>query len=245
MLIGGEWVLGDEGTTPIINPATEEIVGYAPEASVAQAEAAAQAAQDAFPKWWRTPPVERARLLQALADTLREDAADVVRQLRENGIERIVMLTGDHRNVANAIGREAGVDEVHAELMPEDKWRIIQSLKASGPVAMIGDGVNDAPALAAADIGIAMGAAGTDVAMETADVVLMGEQLKTVAYAIAISKAARRIVRQNLVFSMSVIVVLVIAALGYNLALPAGVIGHEGSTVVVCLNGLRLLRFRA
>jgi Cd2+/Zn2+-exporting ATPase len=183
--------------------------------------------------------------LLALADTLREDAADVVRQLRENGIERIVMLTGDHRNVANAIGREAGVDEVHAELMPEDKWRIIQSLKASGPVAMIGDGVNDAPALAAADIGIAMGAAGTDVAMETADVVLMGEQLKTVAYAIAISKAARRIVRQNLVFSMSVIVVLVIAALGYNLALPAGVIGHEGSTVVVCLNGLRLLRFRA
>ena len=182
--------------------------------------------------------------LLALADTLREDAAAVVKQLRTHGIERIVMLTGDHRNVADAIGREAGVDEVHAELMPEDKWRIIQSLKASGPVAMIGDGVNDAPALAAADIGIAMGAAGTDVAMETADVVLMGEQLKTVAYAIAISKAARRIVRQNLTFAMGVILVLVVAALGFRLPLPAGVIGHEGSTVVVCLNGLRLLRFR-
>lgn len=182
--------------------------------------------------------------LLALADTLRDDAAAVVKQLRSIGIERIVMLTGDHRNVANAIGRLAGVDEVHAELMPEDKWRIIQSLKSSGPVAMIGDGVNDAPALAAADIGIAMGAAGTDVAMETADIVLMGEQLKTVAYAIAISKAARRIVRQNLAFAMGVIVVLVIAALGFKLPLPAGVIGHEGSTVVVCLNGLRLLRFR-
>lgn len=183
--------------------------------------------------------------LLALSDTLREDAASVVRQLRAYGIKRIVMLTGDHRTVAAAIGREAGVDEVHAELLPEDKWRIIQSLKSSGPVAMIGDGVNDAPALAAADIGIAMGAAGTDVAMETADIVLMGEQLKTIVYAIAIAKAARRIVRQNLVFAMSVIVVLVIAALGFSLPLPAGVIGHEGSTVVVCLNGLRLLRFKA
>ncbi|HMP00572.1 MAG TPA: heavy metal translocating P-type ATPase [Kiritimatiellia bacterium] len=186
----------------------------------------------------------RALGLIALADTLRPDAPAVIARLREIGIERVVMLTGDHRRVAEAIGRQAGVDEVHAELMPEDKWRIVQSLKAAGPVAMIGDGVNDAPALASADIGIAMGAAGTDVAMETADIVLMGEQLKTIPYALAISRAARRVVRQNLTFAFSVIVVLVVAALGFSLPLPVGVIGHEGSTVLVCLNGLRLLAFR-
>jgi len=182
--------------------------------------------------------------LIALADAIRPDAAAMIRSLRAIGIQRIVMLTGDHRRVAEAIGRQAGVDEVHAELLPEDKWRIIQSLKATGPVAMVGDGVNDAPALASADIGIAMGAAGTDVAMETADVVLMGEQLNAISYALAISKAARRVVRQNLAFAMSVIVVLVIAALGFSLPLPIGVVGHEGSTVLVCLNGLRLLAFR-
>lgn len=180
----------------------------------------------------------------ALADVLRSDAASVIAALRRIGIARIVMLTGDHRAVAEAIGRQAGVDEVHAELLPEDKWRIVQSLKSSGPVAMIGDGVNDAPALASADIGIAMGAAGTDVAMETADIVLMGEQLKTIAYALAISRAARRVVRQNLAFALGVIVVLVIGALSESLRLPLGVVGHEGSTVLVCLNGLRLLRFR-
>lgn len=180
----------------------------------------------------------------ALADVIRPDAPKVIAQLRKIGVERIVMLTGDNRIVADAIARQAGVDEVHAELMPEDKWRIVQSLKSSGPVAMVGDGVNDAPALASADIGIAMGAAGTDVAMETADIVLMGEQLKTIAYALAISRAARRIVRQNLVFAMSVIVILVIGALNEALRLPVGVVGHEGSTVLVCLNGLRLLAFR-
>ena len=189
----------------------------------------------------------RARVLGiiALADIIRPDAARVVATLRTLGIKRIIMLTGDHRRVAEAIGKQAGVDEVHAELMPEDKWKIVQSLKATGPVAMVGDGVNDAPALASADIGIAMGAAGTDVAMETADIVLMGEQLKPIAYAIAISKAARRVVRQNLTFAMGVIVILVIAALGFSLRLPLGVIGHEGSTVLVCLNGLRLLAFRS
>jgi Cd2+/Zn2+-exporting ATPase len=188
--------------------------------------------------------IPRALGIIALGDVMRPDAAAVIQALRKIGIERIVMLTGDHRKVAEAIGREAGVDEVHAELLPEDKWRIVQSLKNSGPVAMVGDGVNDAPALASADIGIAMGAAGADVAMETADIVLMGEQLKTIAYALAISKAARRVVRQNLTFALGVIVVLVVAALGFSLRLPLGVIGHEGSTVLVCLNGLRLLAFR-
>ena len=180
----------------------------------------------------------------AIADVLRESASEVVAQLKAIGIKRVVMLTGDNHRVAAAIGKLAGVDEVHADLLPEDKVRVIKALKEVGPVAMIGDGVNDAPALALANVGIAMGAAGTDVAMETADVVLMSNNLHNVAFAISIARQARRVIWQNLVFALSVIVVLIISALGFNMALPFGVVGHEGSTVIVCLNGLRLLAFR-
>lgn len=180
----------------------------------------------------------------AIADTLRESAQRVVRQLKALGISRIVMLTGDHERVGAAIAAQAGVDEFHAGLLPEDKVRIIKSLAALGPVAMVGDGINDAPALATATVGIAMGAAGTDVAMETADIVLMGENLENIPFALAISRQARRVVAQNLTFAVGVIIVLVISALGFALPLPLGVIGHEGSTVLVCLNGLRLLAFR-
>jgi Cd2+/Zn2+-exporting ATPase len=179
----------------------------------------------------------------AIADVLRRDAADVVQQLRANGIERIVMVTGDNDRVARAIGKEAGIDEIHAELLPEDKVRVIRSLAQAGPVAMVGDGVNDAPALAAASVGMAMGAAGTDVAMETADVVLMGDQLERIPFALAISRRARSIILQNIIFALTVIVVMVIAALGFNLPLPVGVVAHEGSTVLVVLNGLRLLTY--
>lgn len=179
----------------------------------------------------------------AVADVLRSDAADVIRELRTHGIERVVMLTGDNIRVAQAIARQAGVDEVHADLLPEDKVRVVRELKSIGPVAMVGDGVNDAPALATATVGIAMGAAGTDVAMETADVVLMSDNLRNIVFAVALSRQARNVVYQNLGFSLIVIVILIVAALGFSLLLPIGVVAHEGSTVLVCLNGLRLLAF--
>ena len=180
----------------------------------------------------------------AIADVLREGAADVIKQLKAMGVKRVVMITGDNARVAAAIAKQAGVDECHADLLPQDKVQVIRDLKKIGPVAMVGDGVNDAPALALATVGIAMGAAGTDVAMETADVVLMSDNLNNVAFAIRMSRQARRVVWQNLAFALSVIIVLVISALGLHLPLPYGVVGHEGSTVLVCLNGLRLLAFR-
>lgn len=180
----------------------------------------------------------------ALSDTLRPGAAEMIKKLRHLGVERIIMLTGDHGSVAKAIADGAGVDEYYAELLPADKVSVIKRLKESGTVMMVGDGVNDAPALATADLGVAMGAAGTDIAMETADVVLMGDQLSTIPGLLGLARHARRVLRQNLVFASGVVVVLVVAALGFALPLPLGVIGHEGSTVLVCLNGLRLLAYR-
>ena len=180
----------------------------------------------------------------AIADVLRADAVSVVQQLKTNGIERVVMLTGDNTRVAQAIAKQAGVDEFHADLLPEDKVRVIKELKEVGPVAMVGDGVNDAPALATATVGIAMGAAGTDVAMETADVVLMSNNLHNIVFALGLSRHARRVIYQNLTFALVVIIVLIISALGFSLLLPIGVVAHEGSTVLVCLNGLRMLSFQ-
>nr|MBP7693916.1 heavy metal translocating P-type ATPase [Anaerolineales bacterium] len=181
----------------------------------------------------------------AVADALRPTSAAVVRDLKSLGVERVVMLTGDNDLVAQAIGREAGVDEVYAGLLPEDKLRLIKDLRAQfGSVAMVGDGVNDAPALAAATLGIAMGAAGTDVALETADVVLMSDDLRNVPYVIALSRATRRTLIANLSFAMFMIAVMLAAIFSVSLAMPLAVIGHEGGTVLVSLNGLRLLGFR-
>ncbi|MDW8300433.1 MAG: heavy metal translocating P-type ATPase [Anaerolineae bacterium] len=180
-----------------------------------------------------------------VADTLRPRAAEFVQALRAEGVQKIIILTGDNRRVAEAVAAQVGADEVRAELLPSDKVTAIKALKQTyGKVAMVGDGVNDAPALASASIGIAMGAAGTDVALETADLVLMADDLSRVAYAMRLSRQARRVVMQNIAFSLGVIVVLVVSALGLNLALPLGVIGHEGSTIIVVLNGLRLLTYR-
>jgi Cd2+/Zn2+-exporting ATPase len=183
--------------------------------------------------------------LVAVADTLREDAIEMIAALKQAGIERVVMLTGDNPHVAAKIAERAGVDEFHAGLLPQDKVTVLQSLqKKYGPVAMVGDGVNDAPSLATADIGIAMGGAGTDVAIETADVVLMSDDLHKIPYAIGLARHSKKVVWQNLSFALAVIVVLVASAFGAQLPLPLGVLGHEGSTVIVVLNGLRLLGYR-
>ena len=177
-----------------------------------------------------------------LQDRPREQAAVMLHQLSRMGIGRHVMLSGDHPEVARIIGRQVGIEEVYGGLSPEDKVKWLEKLQQQhGPAAMVGDGVNDAPALAAASIGVAMGAAGTDVALETADMVLMGDDLDLLPYAIEHSKRTRSIVLQNITFALAVIVVLVGFTLAGHLTLPLAVIGHEGSTIIVIGNGLRLL----
>lgn len=174
----------------------------------------------------------------AMADQMRPDAPMVVSRLQEKGIA-VAMLTGDNPRVAETIAKQVGITRVHAGLMPEDKVKVAKSMQDEfGTVAMVGDGVNDAPALAMANVGIAMGAAGTDVALETADVVLMGDQIQRIESVIDLSKKARRVVWQNIIFSLAVIVMLVMGAFLIDLPLPLGVLGHEGSTVIVVLNGL-------
>ncbi len=187
---------------------------------------------------------ETVRGLIAVADVLRPDARQTVQALRRLGFRRLVMVTGDNERVARAIGTEVGVDEVYADLLPQHKVAVLKELKKSYRVAMVGDGINDAPALATSDLGIAMGAAGTDVALESADMVIMGERLERLPFAFALSRRARRVVIANLAFALSVIVVLVGFSLAGELPLPLGVLGHEGSTVLVCLNGLRMLFYR-
>ncbi len=180
-----------------------------------------------------------------IADQPRVGAREALDALRSQGVEEIAMITGDHLRTAQSIAEQVGVDRVYARLLPQEKSGTLEELReVFGPVAMVGDGVNDAPALATADVGIALGAAGTDVALETASVVVMGDDLGGIPYARELSLRARRIVLQNLVFASAVIVTLVVLALTGNISLPAGVVGHEGSTIVVIVNGLRLLRGR-
>ncbi|HHP7239580.1 heavy metal translocating P-type ATPase [Longibacter sp.] len=181
----------------------------------------------------------------AYADVVRDEARRTVEALRAQGIEHIVMLTGDHATVARRIGEAVGVDAVYAELLPEQKVDRVRQLVAHyESVAMVGDGVNDAPALATATIGVAMGGAGTDVALETADLVLMGDDLTKLPYAFSLSHATRRTLRVNLSIAFAAIIVMIGTILTAGIALPVAVVGHEGSTVVVSLNGLRLLAFR-
>lgn len=181
--------------------------------------------------------------LIAIRDNLRENARRVVEQLHAAGIEKVVMLTGDNQRTARAIAREAGIDEVHAELKPEDKVARVRDLaQRHGHVAMVGDGVNDAPALAEATVGVAMGAAGTDVAIETADVALMADDLEKLVYALRLAQRNQRVVRQNLALSVAVIAVLVVGAIAGAFTLPIAVLGHEVSEFIVIGSGLRMLR---
>ena len=180
----------------------------------------------------------------AFTDTIRSDAAEMIEQLRESGVEHIVMLTGDNQRVAQYIADELGIDEFYAELLPEEKVTHIEKLQeAHEAVAMVGDGVNDAPALATADISIGMGGAGTDVALETADIVLMSDELGRLPYAFALSRETRKTLYINFSIAFGAIAIMIIAILTAGIPLPVAVVGHEGSTVLVSLIGLRLLGF--
>ncbi len=179
----------------------------------------------------------------SVADEPRASSGPALVALRNSGVRRIVMMTGDRRPVALRIGAELGLgtEEIHAEMLPQDKVREVGELARSGKVAFVGDGVNDAAALARADVGIAMGAAGSDVALQAADVALLSEDMERLAHAHRLARRTAAIIRQNLVVAIGAMVVLVTGGLFFDLPLPLAVVGHEGGTVLVVLNGLRLL----
>jgi Cd2+/Zn2+-exporting ATPase len=183
--------------------------------------------------------------LLAFADQPRAGVVAVLQQLRSLGVRRLVMLTGDNAQAAQRIGTELGMTDVRAGLLPEDKLTAIQALEREhGLLAMTGDGVNDAPALAASTVGIAMGGAGTAVALETADVALMADDLGKLPFAVGLSRASRRIIVQNLAIALGVIVLLILTSVLGVVQLSGAVILHEGSTIVVVLNALRLLVYQ-
>jgi Zn2+/Cd2+-exporting ATPase len=188
---------------------------------------------------------ERVLGAMSFGDTLKPNAAATVRHLKYEGVRWITVLSGDHPDAVRAVAAELGADEVRAGLLPHEKVEAVRVLTArSRGVAMVGDGVNDAPAMASATLGIAMGAAGTDVAIETADVVLMGDEVEKVDYVIHLGKRTRRVVRQNVFFSVGWMLLLVIVTLTVGMPLTLAVVAHEGSTLLVAANGLRLLAGR-
>ena len=179
----------------------------------------------------------------ALADSIRPEAKAAVQSLRDAGIERIVMLTGDNRGTGEAIGGLACVDEVRAELLPEEKVEAIKELVAKyGHVAMVGDGVNDAPAMALASLGIAMGAVGTDAALETADVALMRDNLEMVSWLIHHSRRTLAVIRQNIYFSLAVKAAFLLLTVLGHASLWAAIAADTGASLLVIFNGLRLLK---
>ena len=180
--------------------------------------------------------------LISVADAIRPGAADLIRQLKAAGVRHVVMLTGDNQGTADAVGHAVGVDEIQAELLPEDKMLAIQEIeRIHGPVAMVGDGVNDAPALATATIGIAMGAAGTDAAVETADIALMSDDLSRLPWLIRHAHRSLRIIRQNIMFALGVKAVFVVLALAHMASLWMAIAADMGTSLLVIFNALRLL----
>jgi len=181
-----------------------------------------------------------------LMDVPRKDAKETLARLYQSGIRKMIILTGDNQKVAEAIAEKTGITQALGSLMPEEKVAAIEQLQASeGHVAMIGDGVNDAPAMVKSSVSIAMGAAGSEVALETADIALMADKLSNLPFAIGLSKKASRIIKQNLVISLGMVIILIPLTLtGYATIGPA-VVGHEGSTLIVVFNALRLLAYKA
>lgn len=180
----------------------------------------------------------------SIADEIREDAKQALVDLRKNGIKQMIMLTGDNEHTARLVATQLGLDDYHAELLPQDKMEYVKKLKADGHVvAMAGDGINDAPAIATADIGLAMGEGGTDISMETADVVLMADKLNQFAHAYSLSKATTRNMIQNTFFAVATVLLLLIGVLKGSVHLASGMFIHEASVLLVILNGMRLITF--
>ena len=210
-------------------------------------DSGAAAQVDRLARLGRTPMVVTldARVIGiiAVADQVRSDAEEMVSRLHTSGIRTVVMLTGDARRVAEAVAAEVGVDEVHAELLPEDKLDVVRRLQSERhTVAMVGDGVNDAPALAAADIGVAMGAAGTGVAIETADIALMKDDLLKLPQAVALARKTIRVMTQNITIALITVTVLLVGVFAGGVTMTLGMLVHEVSVLVVVLNAMRLLR---
>ena len=176
-------------------------------------------------------------------DTVKEGSGDAILRLKAAGITQTVMLTGDTAQTGRAVAAQLGIDKEYAELLPEDKLAKIRELTTGRDrVAMVGDGINDAPALAAAHVGVAMGGAGSHAAIEAADVALMADDIVMLPYAVALSRRARRIIRQNIAFALLVVVALVAGALMKWVNLATGILGHEGSALLVIANSMRLLK---
>lgn len=179
----------------------------------------------------------------AVADQIRKDAPEMIARLHAAGVDKVVMLTGDTRLVAEAIGEAVGIDEIQASLLPEDKLDAVAAMQRDGhTVAMVGDGVNDAPALATADIGVAMGAAGSAVAVETADIALMGDNLLKLPESVSLAKRTVSVMRQNIFIALATVVALLIGVFAGGVTMSVGMLVHEGSVLVVILNAMRLMR---
>ena len=183
--------------------------------------------------------------LLSVMDTPRETAITTLKRLKEMGIKKMIMLTGDHQNVGDSIAKQIGLTEAKGNLLPEDKVTAIQELKEKyTKIAMVGDGVNDAPAMANSTVGIAMGAAGSDVALETADVALMSDKIENLPFVIALSRKSKRIIKQNLWISLGIVGLLIPSTLIGWASIGMAIAIHEGSTLIVVINALRLLRFK-